>query len=331
MTDQNWHPGKLLEISGFFWKTCTLHAAIKLNLFTAIGDGRLSADQVAQKIGVNTEALLRLLDALVAMQLLIKDGQNYVNNPSAAKFLCKDSPTYIGYMIMHHHHLVDSWRRLDEAVGNGMPVRTRASFSDEKVREAFLMGMFNNSSLLAPQLVKQIDLSKHKRMLDLGGGPGTYAIFFCKAYPTLKATVYDLPTSRPFAEKTIKQFGMSEQVNFAGGDFVEEELSGQYDFVWLSHILHGEGPQTCQQIIAKTYEVLETGGMIGIHEFILDNDRTGPLFPALFSLNMLLETDAGRSYTENELQTMLTHAGFQKVTRLPYQGPTESGIMTALK
>ena len=110
-------------------------------------------------------------------------------------------------MIMHHHFLMESWSKLDEATQTGKQVRPRASFDDPTQREAFLMGMFNNAMLMAPRLVKEVDLSGKKHLLDLGGGPGTYAIHFCMENPNIKATVYDLPSTRPFAEKTIRQFG----------------------------------------------------------------------------------------------------------------------------
>ncbi len=146
-----------------------------------------------------------LLNALAAMNLLNKKDNRYSNN-SAGLFLRKDSPGYIGYMIMHHHHLVESWFQLDKGVITGKPVRTRAVFNDEEQRESFLMGMFNMAMSIAPGLAKEIDLSDRRHLLDLGGGPGTYAIHFCMNNPHLKATIYDLPATRPFAEKTIQRF-----------------------------------------------------------------------------------------------------------------------------
>lgn len=336
MAPQKWHPGTLLETSGYFWKTCTLHAGVKLDVFTVIGEGRLAAEDIAARVGADVDAITRLLDALTAMELTERDNGMYANTGAAAKYLSKNSPDYIGYMIMHHHFLVDYWRRLDESVKTGNPVREPEADDDETwenkdKREAFLMGMFNIASLTAPQIVAGVDLEGRRRLLDMGGGPGTYAIHFCRKYPGLKATIFDLPTTRPFAEKTIDSFGMTDRIGFEDGDYLHQELPGGYDVVLMSHILHGEGYDACQRMIRKAWQATEEGGMIIIHEFILDDTRTQPLFPALFSLNMLVGTKDGRAYTESEIKDMLKVAGFKDITRLSFTGPTQSGLMTALK
>jgi len=320
-------PGELLEISGYFWKTCALHAAVKLDVFTVIGDAHLTGEEISQKLSGSQRGVERLLNALTAMDLLVKTDGNYANSPSGKTFLAKDSAKYIGHIIMHHHHLLESWSQLDQAVLSGRPVRNRASFSDDEWRESFLMGMFNLAMGLAPRIIPLIDLSSKRHLLDLGGGPGTYAIHFCKKYSQLKATVYDLPTTRPFAEKTIKQFELTERIQFAEGDYLNDPIEGRYDAVWLSHILHGEGPDDCRMIIQKAVSILEPGGMIIIHDFILNNSMDGPLFPALFSLNMLLGTDSGQSYSEDQIIDMLAAAGVKDVRRIVVQSPNDSGII----
>ena len=331
MDKPNWNPGTLLGLSGQYWKTCTLHAAVKLDIFTTIGDGSMSGQTVAQKIGADADAVERLLNALAAMGLLEKKNDIYLNVDAAGRFLRKDSKAYLGFMILHHHHLVDSWSKMDEAVLTGKPVRTRSSFNDESVREAFLMGMFNNAMLQAPQLVETFDLSACQILLDMGGGPGTYAIHFCLKNPQLQAVVFDLPTTKPFAEKTIAQFGLNDRISFMAGDYVTEAMQGQYDVVWMSHILHGEGPADCKNMIQKAAMMLTSGGMLLLHDFILDDTRDGPLFATLFSLNMLLGTPEGRSYTEQEFVDMMKQAGLSDIQRTPYRGPTESGILSGKK
>jgi hypothetical protein len=330
MTRQ-WNPGDLLEISGFFWKTAVLHAAVKLDVFTVIGDGQLAGDEISRQLNAAQRGVARLLDALVAMELLVKADGKYANSPSAQNFLSKNSAQYIGHIIMHHHHLVESWSKLDQAVQSGMPVRSRSSFSKEDRRESFLMGMFNMAMGLAPKLVPQIDLSTRKHLLDLGGGPGTYAIHFCLDNPGLRAEVNDLPTTRPFAEKIIKQFNLSDRINFIDGNYLTDPIEGHYDVAWLSHILHGEGPEECRLIIQKTVDALEPQGTIIIHEFILNNNMDGPLFPALFSLNMLLGTDSGQSYSEQQLTDMLLTAGVKNIRRIPLKSPNDSGLLVGEK
>jgi hypothetical protein len=331
MAIRQWNPGDLLEISGFYWKTAVLHAAVKLDLFTAIADGQLAASEISEKLDAPQRGMERLLDALVAMQLLVKVDGLYANTPSGQTFLSKNSTQYIGHVIMHHHHLVESWSQLDRAVQSGRPVRKRSSFSKEEWRESFLMGMFNLAMGLAPQLVPQIDLSTRKHLLDLGGGPGTYAIHFCLNNPGLRATVYDLPTTRPFAEKIIEQFNLSDRVEFSDGNYLTDPIQGHYDAAWLSHILHGEGPEECRLIIQKAVDALDPQGIVIIHEFILNNSMDSPLFPALFSLNMLLGTDAGQSYSEQQITDMMLAAGVKNIRRIPLKSPNDSGLLVGDK
>jgi SAM-dependent methyltransferase len=274
--------------------------------------------------------LILLLNSLTALDLLVKKGEAYANTPEASTFLSKDSNQYIGYMILHHHHLAPSWVDMDKALIQGGPIREAASTSAEEWRESFLMGMFNMGMAVAPGLAKQLDLSGCKRLLDLGGGPGTFAIHFCLENPELKSSVWDLPTTRPFAEKTIGKFGLEKRISFIPGDYTLEEICTvpQYDVAWLSHILHGEGPKMAEKIIAKAVAALKPEGKIFIHEFILNNTMDGPLFPALFSLNMFLGTKQGQSYSEEQLIAMLKTNGVKNIVRLDFTGPTQSGILT---
>ncbi|UCE52021.1 MAG: methyltransferase [Desulfobacterales bacterium] len=330
MVNREWNPAELLELSGYYWKTCVLHAGVKLDVFTIIGNEPLTAEQISRKLNGAQRGVQRLLNALVAMALLSKTDEKYANTPSSLDFLSKTSTKYIGHIIMHHHHLMESWSNLDQAVQSGQPIRIRSSFSNEEWRESFLLGMFNMAMNLAPQLVPKIDLSTRHHLLDLGGGPGTYAIHFCLNNPQLNATVFDLPTTKPFAEKTIVKFGLTDRIRFREGNYLEDEVKGNYDAAWLSHILHGEGPEACQKIIQKATAVLEPGGVIIVHDFILNNTMDGPLFPALFSLNMLLGTSAGQSYSEKQIFDMLTGAGVKDIRRIPVQMPNDSGIIAGI-
>jgi SAM-dependent methyltransferase len=328
MDATEWNPGKLLEASGYYWRTCTLHAGVRLGIFTHLDDGSLPAADLARAIGADAGALDRLLNALAAMGLLVKSGESYSNTPAAQTYLSQASPGYIGHMILHHQNLVESWAQLDASVRTGQQVRHRSSGGNPENRENFLMGMFNNAMLMAPRVVGAVDLPDCRKFLDLGGGPGTYAIHFCLANPDLNATVFDLSTTRPFAEKTIARFDLSDRIAFQDGDYLTDEIIGTYDAAWLSHILHAEGPEGCRTILRKAVSALKKGGRIIVHDFFLEETRDRPLFPALFSLNMLLGTESGRSYTEREVLEMLAEAGVTALRRLPFKGPTESGLIT---
>jgi len=327
MSSKDWTAGGLLELSGHFWKTCALHAGVKLNVFSHLGAEALTADEVARRVKGSADGVARLLNALSAMGLVEKRGGRFACSPSVRALLSKDAPTYLGHIIMHHHHLMESWAQLDQSVSSGRPIRESASVGRKEWRESFLMGMFNLAMALAPRMADAVDLSSRRSFLDLGGGPGTYAIHFCLKHPAMKATVFDLPTTRPFAEQTIARFSLSDRIAFAEGNYHDDTIPGRYDVAWLSHILHAEGADDCLKIIRKAVSALLPGGMLIIHEFILNDAMDGPEFPALFSLNMLLGTESGRAYSEHELRDMLTKAGVHGIRRIPIKTPNDSGIL----
>ena len=327
MADSDWTPQRLLQLSDGYWQTCALHAGVELDLFTQLADGTSSVAELAATAGCDPRALGMLLEALAALALIEESAAGYVLTAPAARWLSRRSPDYLGYIIRHHHHLMASWARLPAAVRSGTSVREREIPGDDAWREAFLMGMFNLASARAPQVAARLDLAGRRRLLDLGGGPGTYACHFCLANPSLQATVFDLPTSRDFADRVRADLGLEGRVDFTAGDFLADAISGRYDVAWLSHILHSVGPAECAHILAGAVAALEPGGMLLVQEFILDDPGPGPLFPALFSLNMLLGTERGQAYREGELRALMHEAGIRDIRRLDLDIPGPGAIL----
>lgn len=324
---KEWSKGELLAASSAYWQGCALQAGVRLGVFTALHDGDMDLPDIAAAMQCDMRGSEYLLNALAAMGLLEKDGSRYANSPAARELLSVKSQKYLGHIILHHHHILDGWAQLDEAVRTGAPVKKR-SYGTEAERESFQMGMFNLAMGIAPKLAPQIDLSGRKTLLDLGGGPGTYAIHFCRENPELSAVIFDRVTTAPFAAKTVRQFGLDNRIAFAGGDFHEDPLpEGPFDVAWLSHILHSSGPEECREIIAKTVRVMQPGGMLLIHDFILDDTKDGPVFAALFALNMLVHNPNGRSYSRQEIADMMEGSGIRDITLHSFRGPNDSAVM----
>jgi len=328
MNKTSWTPEGLLQMSGGYWSVCALHTGVKLDLFTLLAKSAHTSAELAGPLQADDRALTMLLNALSAMELLTKKGETYRNTDFAAEVLSRESPRYIGHIILHHHNLMPSWSRLDEAVIAGKPDSERISMANDlKVKESFEMGMHDLAMQIAPQVASRIDLMGRRHLLDLGGGPGTYALHFCLRNPVLVAVVYDLPSTRPFAEEIITSFKLSDRISFVAGDFMTEEVPGRYDVAWLSHILHGAGVVGSGVILNKAVSSLESGGVIMVQEFILEDDMCSPLYPALFSLNMLLGTHNGRSFAQKELFSMLAFAGVRDLRRLDIELPNGAGII----
>jgi hypothetical protein len=338
------NPGPILALSGAYWKSCAVHAAVALDVFTPLAAGPLTAGALAAMLGCDARALGMLLGALCPLGLLVKQGEAFALTESSAAFLVSTSPRYQGHIIRHHRNLFESFGLLDEAVRTGRRVRGGVQWT-EADRQDFLLGMFNMAMGIAPRLAPQLGgllaeaglpgLAGGARLLDLGGGPGTYAIHFCLAQPDLSAVVFDLPTTHPFAETTAQRFGLGygpgQRLDFVAGDYTRDELPGGFDLAWLSHILHGESPDMAAAIVRKAAGALASGGVLLVHEFVLHDTLDGPEFPALFSLNMLLGTDGGQAYSAAQLREMLAAAGLVDLRELGFTGPNNTRIVAGRK
>ncbi|MBM4130358.1 SAM-dependent methyltransferase [bacterium] len=330
---RDWTAPELLQVSGGYWSACALHAAVRLDLFTRLADGPLATAELAARAGADERGAQRLLEALAALGLVARDDDGrWSAAPAARRHLARGAPAHLGHIIAHHHFLMEAWARLPEAVRAGAPVRERSSHhEDAEAREAFLLGMQDLASLAAPRVAAAVDLDGRRRLLDLGGGPGTYAIHFCLRHPGLRATICDLPATRPVAERAIAAHGLADRIAFAPADYNLEPVPGGFDAAWLSHILHGEGPAGAAALLRKAAGALEPGGLLLVQEFILDDDRLGPPHPALFGLNMLVGTPDGQSYSGAELTAMMAAAGVRGARRLPLELPNGAGILAGTR
>ena len=336
MNSQNWMPPDVFNLSGQVWEACALYAAVKLDLFTALdqaGAEGLTPAALAARIGGEARATGMLVTALVALNYLERRGESVTLTAASQKYLSAASPDYFGFIIKHMSHILPNWINLTQAVATGQMVAVKATLTteDEDEREAFLMGMFNTARQQADRVAEALDLSSRRRLLDLGGGPGTYAVHFCLHYPELSAVVFDQPTTEKFARAVFKRFELEGRVDFLGGDYLESELPGGFDAAWLSQVLHGECPRDAARLVKRGAESLKPGGLLGVQEFIIDDDRRGPAQSALFALNMLVQTPGGQSYTQAEISAMMTAAGLRDIRRLEIQLPPGCGVMVGLK
>jgi len=321
-----WTPKKILKTSGSYWESFTLHAAVKLDVFTLIENNFKDPSKISEKLNADKRAVTMFLNALAAMGLLKKENDCFKNTEQSKVFLVKDSPEYIGSIILHSYHCVNYWSALVETVKAGKSNKNILEMPEEERRE-FLMGMNVLASINSKRAAAAVDLSGCTHLLDLGGGPGTFSINFCKENPELKATIYDLVDSKPFADKMIREAGLEHRIDFKAGNFITDEIDGDYDSVWISHILHGENFDNCVRLVKKAVLATKPGSKIYVHDFILNDEGDGPLFASLFSLNMLVNTRDGQSYSEKEIFSMLQQAGLKDMERLPFKGDNDSGII----
>ncbi|MDR1166353.1 MAG: methyltransferase domain-containing protein [Deltaproteobacteria bacterium] len=340
MPQFNWTPQTLFSLTHETWKASAVQAGLSLGLFGAIaalGAGATAA-KVAQKAKTDPRATAALLTALVALELVERAGETFSLPEFSLAYLVEESPDYFGHILLHTGHLAPAWANLAQTVKSGKkhepPVLADAAAREawEKKRfRSFLMGMYNVASLQAPLLAQAVDLAGAQSLLDLGGGPGTYAAAFCAANPNLKAVVFDRPGSAELAQEVLAKYQVADRVSFVGGDFLESPLPQGFDAVWLSQVLHGESAANALKLVQRAAETLKAGGKLFIQEFVLDDDRRGPLGPALFALNMLLQTDGGAAYAYGEIREMMEKANIASVREISAPLPPGNRVLWGVR
>jgi SAM-dependent methyltransferase len=270
-----------------------------------------------------------LMNALVALNLLQKENGTFSNTPLAARFLAEGSPDNARAALLHIANIWHSWSTLTDCVRAGTCVeRSEGGTRTENSTQAFIAAMDRNAKERAPLVVRAVG-NGFRHMLDLGGGSGAYSIAFAKANPELKAEVLDLPGVLPLTNEYIRKAGLEGQVITRSGDMRTDRFGQGYDLVLLSAIAHMFSPEQNRDLLQRAYQALVPKGKLVVQDFILEADKTAPKSAALFSLNMLVNTPSGASYSKPEYAAWLQEVGFTDVEHIRLPGP--SGLMIGRK
>jgi hypothetical protein len=236
--------------------------------------------------------------------------------------------------------MADTWKRgwhdLKETVLVGHPqgvepetwLDTRPKREEAEV-QAFIGGMHAIARDLAPKVAAKLDFTGVRRLLDLGGGPATYAITFAQANPELRATVFDLPLPIEIAKENIVKSGLTDRVDTLAGNFLQDDIGRGYDFIWVSQILHSHNEGQCKFIIGKAAAALKAGGTLAIQDFYLNPDGASPPGAAMFGVHMLAVTPRGRAYTYGEVAEWMKEAGLPAPEHI--QSGMDASILVAKK
>lgn len=301
---------RINEMAFAFRHTGTLVAAVELGLFTHVSEGAGEPAEVAEKIGIPTENAERLMIACTALDLLEKKGSKYVNAPDVEKYLVKGSPTYFGdYLVYQTKNDYDGWKNIASLV---KPPKGRYDVirNDPQAARAFTVAGYNSSISVGHKLAREFDFSPYSLFLDLGGGSGCYSIAAALRYPHLRAIVFDYPTVCTVAEEFIAEAGLSDRVKTYPGDFLEDEFPRGADLVAYITPLQVYEKDDLQFLIKKAFDSVEPGGGIIIVDYMLNDDKTGPLDSVFRHLNGLSAGRPGRVNTGAEFCEYLRKAGF---------------------
>ena len=318
-------PDDINELIRGFMFSRTVLTALELDVFTALAGGA-SADAVAERIQSSRRGTEMLLHALAALKLLRKENGIFRNTPLSARFFAEASPDSARKALLHTANLWHRWSNLTASVRAGTPA---PKTGDGEWVNTFIAAMDRNARERSQAVVNAAGTEGIRRILDLGGGSAAYSIAFARANSGVTAEVLDLADVLPLTQEYIRRAGLVGRIHARVGDMLRDPLGHGFDLVLLSAICHMFSPKENRALYQRVHAALAPGGRVLVQDFILEPEKTAPRFAALFSLNMLVGTRAGSSYSEPEYAAWLAEAGFRDIRRVPLPGP--AGVLIATR
>jgi hypothetical protein len=322
-------PDKIMQLGLGFWGSKTLLSAVELGLFTELAQGGLDLPALAKRLKLHQRSARDFLDALVALGMLDRHGDQYANTPATDRFLDRRKPTYVGGLLeMANARLYPFWGALTEALRTGEPqneVKQGRDMFDELYRDRqkladFLKAMTGLSSASAAAIAEKFPWADSRTFADIGAAQGGVAVTVARVHQHLSGLGFDLPVVRPHFEAFVASHGLSSRIAFRGGDFFADPLPSA-DVLIMGHILHDWGLDEKRSLIKKAYQALPCGGALIVYETIIDDERRANPFGLLMSLNMLIETRGGFDYTGKDCMAWMKEAGFAETRVEPLAGP----------
>jgi ubiquinone/menaquinone biosynthesis C-methylase UbiE len=321
-----------------FASTSVLATALELGVFTQVANGKTSPKDLAAATGASRRGLDMLLDALVGLGLLAREGSGETSGfrlaPDAEVFLVQGRPGYMGDFIQFHARMPqEDWSKLTQCVKTGSPV-----VAVDRPAEGIALwhklvdSLFALGYPAARELGKEIVRARPQgpiAVLDVAAGSGVWGIGVAETDPRVHVTALDLEGTLEHTRRFVQTRKLEERFDYLAGDLRQVDVgSARYDVVILGQICHSEGIAHTQALFAKMARALKPGGTIAIAEFVPDADRNGPPLPLLFALNMLVHTSEGGTYTAPEYRAWLEKAGFRDFRLLYAPGPSPLMLAT---
>jgi cyclopropane fatty-acyl-phospholipid synthase-like methyltransferase len=307
-------------------------AGMQLDVFTPLKAGPMTAEQIANAIGVGPARLRLLLYGLVAAGLLTENDGRFSNTSEADQFLVKGAPSYMGN---RHAAMAMRWLgalKTADSIRTGVPqAKLDFSNSPQEEVEKFLRNINALTISAARALLDKYDFSSIKTLVDVGSGGAGLAITITKSCPHIMATAIDLPQVAPIAQRIVQEEGATERVKVIAANVVSGPLPGTYDVAVLRGLLQVLSSEDARLAVKHIGAALKPGGKIYIIGQVLDDSRISPPEPVGFNLNFINAFDSGESYTEKEYRDWLSEAGFVEIERAKFLLDDGSGLMTAQK
>lgn len=326
-------PTQIIDLANAFYGSGILFAATDAGVFGAIGDQTRSAAEIAGATGNDPHAMRLLLDACSALGLVIKDEDRYRNTDSSRMFLVEDSPASLVAALRYNRDVIPAWTMLPRFIQTGHPVeRPELHLGEDAERtRTFVLSMHGKAMGIGRAAMASLDLRGRRRLLDVGGGPGTYSVLISQAYPDIECTVLDLPAVVGVAQELIDRANAGARVKTLPGDYHSTSFPPDLDVVLFFGMLHQESPESIIDLLRRAWQSLNPGGIVYVLDLMTDRTRAQPRFSALFAVNMALTTRHGWVFSDQDLHNWFRQCGFENSCVRPLPPPMPHWIASATK
>ena len=310
------NPGLIMQLALAYRASAVFFAASDLDVFSHIGSDALTAADVASRCGAAAEPLRMVLETCADAGLLKRDGDRFRNTPTTDTFLTKGRPAYLGDSLKYARDLYPAWGAMTQLVKTGRPTMPPETIlgEDKAKTRAFVMAMHERARGIGSVLPHNVDLTGRKRLIDVGGGPGTYSVALCRNTPGLTSTVLDRPGVLDVTRELIDAAGFADRVTLMPGDYLTTPFGSGFDVALLSGMMHRETGEGVNLLLRKTFEALEPGGQIMVSDVFFDDDRKNtPPFATSFALNMMLTSNHGSAHAKTEMARWMEANGFRNI------------------
>jgi SAM-dependent methyltransferase len=292
-----------------YWRACILLTAARLDLFEFIDARQKTAADFAAHYGGDPAGWEVYLNALCGMGLLRQRWRTYRNTAFSARHL----DDIAAVRLWRRYDGLRQWSSLASALTSGKRPDQQVPFTTNRRQARELLNSLDlDARMIAPYLLKKLPLKRSRTLLDVGGGLGTYAVAFCRAYPDLEATVVEHPKVAPLLRRAVRKTDMAQKIRVIAADIEREPLPRGFDVALLSNVLHAHGPRENQSLLRKLHRSLNPSGRLIVRDVFMRRDRTVPQWGALFSVLLFLLSPRGRCYSLDEILRWLRAAGFAR-------------------
>jgi len=305
---------RLQNIAQSYGQSAALMAAVEIGVFTAISKGAGTYDEVAKAVDIHPTNAERLMLMLCAAGLLEKSDGRHRNAPDVERFLVEGEPGYMGPWISFTKPQWNEWGRLSEHM-RVKSLKVMGSIETFTVADArrYHNATYSIGMGAGRRFVRQVDLSKRKRIMDIGGGSGAYCIAAARAHPAIRAVVLDLPVVCEVARDFIAENGVSDRVEALPCNFTRDPFPSNCDVAVMASNLPMYGREMIASVIRKAHDALLPGGEMHLIGETTNNERTGPWGPAYWGLGQAVVDSLGLAHSEADVIKYFREAGFKDV------------------